>query len=305
MLNQRYANLEYIVIDGGSTDCSVEIIKKYSKHLTYWVSEKDSGQSHAINKGLRRATGDIVNWLNSDDYYEPHTLSLIAQAFETPTTTVVSGRSRVFRREGETVGYTKGVDIYPGNLAKSIGWARLDQPETFYRTDVIKKIGLLNENMHYIMDRDWWIRYLFNFGSQGIKQIPDMLVNFRLHETSKTVAQRENFQVEHDSLYYVMAKSAGLFSYSKFIKEACLVNENINFVVELHWNKTLIEPIVNYFLLLRANEFYAQNDKAKAQQLLDNINLPFLLPEDTKLWKKLNFRNKYIPDFIIKLLRKA
>ena len=82
VLSQNYSNLEYIIIDGGSADNSVDIIKKYEKHLAYWVSEKDKGQTNAINKGLKIATGDIVNWLNSDDYYEPDALHKVADAFD-------------------------------------------------------------------------------------------------------------------------------------------------------------------------------------------------------------------------------
>ena len=81
VLNQNYPNLEYIIIDGGSTDRSVEIIKKYEKHLSYWVSEKDDGQSHAINKGLQHATGEIICWLCSDDLHVSDTLYTVAELF--------------------------------------------------------------------------------------------------------------------------------------------------------------------------------------------------------------------------------
>src|SRR5690554_6525455 len=93
MLSLGYSYLEYIIVDGGSTDNSLEVIKKYEKHLHYCVSEPDRGQSHAINKGLKRATGDIINWINSDDYLEPGALKTIAEAFENPDTNVFIGRS--------------------------------------------------------------------------------------------------------------------------------------------------------------------------------------------------------------------
>src|SRR5687767_11527952 len=82
VLSQGYPNLEYAVVDGGSTDGSVEIIKRYQKHLAYWVSEKDRGQTHAINKGMARATGEIRAYINSDDYYLPGTLQRVADAFQ-------------------------------------------------------------------------------------------------------------------------------------------------------------------------------------------------------------------------------
>src|SRR6202521_5828217 len=82
VLDQNYPKLEYIIMDGGSTDESVEVIKRYERHLTYWVSEPDAGQSNAINKGLARTTGTIRTWLNSDDYYLPETFETIAEAAE-------------------------------------------------------------------------------------------------------------------------------------------------------------------------------------------------------------------------------
>ena len=95
VLNQNYPNLEYIIIDGGSTDNTVEIIKKYEKHLKFWVSEKDNGQANAINKGLQYCTGEIFNWLNSDDYLEPGALLNIANAFSS-NVQMVAGKVRVF-----------------------------------------------------------------------------------------------------------------------------------------------------------------------------------------------------------------
>ncbi len=117
VLDQQYPNLEYMVIDGGSRDASVSIIRRYEKHLAYWVSEKDAGQSDAINKGLRRATGQVINWLNSDDYYEPRTLFTVAEHFGEPGTRVLCGRSRLFRGSGQTAYYSQGTDVFPGNLA--------------------------------------------------------------------------------------------------------------------------------------------------------------------------------------------
>src|SRR5688572_2633651 len=122
VLEQNYPNLEYIIIDGGSTDNSTEIIRKYADRITYWISEPDKGQSDAINKGLKLATGDIVNWLNSDDYYEPGALFKVAEAFNNPEVNVFAGRSHLFTGVDTIVYDSQGTDIYPENLAKTIGW---------------------------------------------------------------------------------------------------------------------------------------------------------------------------------------
>jgi glycosyltransferase involved in cell wall biosynthesis len=304
VINQVYPNLEYIIIDGGSTDKSVEIIKKYEKHLAYWMSEKDKGQSDAINKGLNKASGDIINWLNSDDYYEPGTLSKVAEAFKKSTVNVVCGRGRLFRNPNETVYYSKGTDVYAGNLPKTIGWARIDQPETFFRAAVVKKIGLLDTRLQYLMDRDWWIKYLFCYGLEGIVSIPDVLVNFRLHGLSKTVSQREKFQVEHDTFYYSMAKSFQLEHYIQAIEQVCTINQDFSIQMAGNYAPALVEHSLNYFLLLRANEYYAQNDKHRAQVLLNRIDTSLLTPADRALYKKLYWRNKYVPRWLINYFRK-
>ena len=96
VLGQNYPHLEYIIIDGGSTDGSVAIIKKYAEHLKYWVSEKDRGQASAINKGLQYCTGEIFNWLNSDDYLQPGALQKIANAFSEKTVDLVAGKVNNF-----------------------------------------------------------------------------------------------------------------------------------------------------------------------------------------------------------------
>lgn len=303
VLDQKYPNLEYFVIDGGSTDNTVDIIKKYEKDITYWVSEKDKGQSHAINKGLDKATGDIINWLNSDDYYEPHALFKIATAFNRGEhVKVVCGKSRLFNGK-KTVGYSVGTDVYTNNVAKTIGWARIDQPETFFKAEVIKKIGLLDNRLHYLMDRDWWIKYLFLFGLKGVVKIPDILVNFRLHDKSKTMSQSSSFQIEHDTYFYALARQFGLADYSKIIGETFEIDERFVVQMEDKPNAKLLEESFNYYLLLRANELYAQNQAQKAQLLLQKIVVDLLAAEDQKLWKKLNFRNKYIPQPILNLWR--
>lgn len=305
VINQNYPNLEYIIIDGGSTDNSLDVIKKYEKYLTYWISEPDTGQSDAINKGLKIATGEIINWLNTDDYYEPNALIKIAEKFlENNNTKVVCARSRLFKNQNETVGFTKGTDIYPNNVAKTIGWARIDQPETFFHRSAIEKMGLLDIELNYLMDRDWWIKYLLFFGTENVVKFSDIVVNFRLHNNSKTVLQREKFQVENDSWFFAFTRQFNCLSYADIIKENLDINEDY-LIKKIDWvDQLLVKKTLNYFLLLRANEFYALNDKVKAKIFLNAIDLKLLADEDIQLWKKIYFRNKFILTPIINLFRK-
>jgi glycosyltransferase involved in cell wall biosynthesis len=305
VINQNYPNLEYIIIDGGSTDNTIDIIKKYEKQITYWVSEPDRGQSDAINKGLSMATGDIVNWLNSDDYYEPNALKVIAEAFsENSNTQVVCAKSRLFKDDNETVGFTKGTDIYTGNIEKTIGWARIDQPETFFKRSVFDKTELIDEDLIYLMDRDLWIKYLLHYGLENVIKIDNVIVNFRLHNSSKTVSQGSHFQKEHDSWFYAFAKQNELIEYTHKIKENFEVNSNFVIKNLSKIDVNLAKKIINYFLFLRAVEFYSQNKKIKANHLFKIVNGSLLSGNDVKSLKKLEFRNKFIPSILLSFIRK-
>ena len=150
VLSQNYSNLDYIIIDGGSTDNSVDIIKKYEKHLSYWVSEKDSGQSEAINKGINKASGEIINWLCSDDYLESDALKIINEAFKEENINVVSGRFRQFQDDGS---FEK---IYPGTqvtdlLEKTIVTKYLQQPSTFLELISLKFDDKRNAPVVYVL----------------------------------------------------------------------------------------------------------------------------------------------------------
>lgn len=198
VLDQNYPNLEYIIIDGGSSDQTVEIIQKYEQGITYWVSEKDRGQSHAINKGLYRATGDIINWLNSDDYYEPESLFKIAEAFQRKKgIQAVLGCTRIVGTAKERLSKTefrKNDQYY--NFSKAL----IEQPATFFSKEFYGAIKEVNEKLHLAMDLELWLRFLLTHDDEMIQQIDSILVNFREHEDSKTVNFRRKMVVERASL---------------------------------------------------------------------------------------------------------
>lgn len=302
VLDQVYPNLELILIDGGSNDQSLEIIQKYAKNLTYWISEPDLGQSQAINKGLAKTSGEIINWLNADDFYEPKALWKVAQFFS-PETKVLCGRCRVLDTLTQKQYITQGTDIYPQNLPKTIGCARTDQPATFYHHSAIEKMGLLDEELNFVMDRDWWIRYLLNFGLQGIHRIPDILVNFRLHPTSKTVSQSSMFQLERNRYFYSLARKFELQEMLSLYKNQSMVDGSYQIKYDLSTDKELIRKSLNYYLLLCAEEAYALNHSQETKQMLDLIEKKLLDAEDLRSWQKISFRNTYVPLWLRKGLR--
>jgi glycosyltransferase involved in cell wall biosynthesis len=193
VLSQNYPNLEYIIIDGGSTDNTVEVIKKYEKHLKYWVSEPDRGQAHAINKGLTHCKGEIFNWLNSDDYLAPGALQEIAKAFEDPKVDAVAGRTIYFEKEN----FQAPEQLANLEAKKLIRWDKgvvFIQPGLWMRRNHFINCMGIDEQYHYAFDWDLIIRYLYLFPK--VKYIPILLVFFRLHEESKTVSSIEKFHQE-------------------------------------------------------------------------------------------------------------
>lgn len=207
VLDQQYPNIEYIIIDGGSTDNTVEIIKKYEKHLKFWVSETDQGQAHAINKGLHHCTGEIFNWLNSDDYLEPGALQKIAAAFEGNKVQTLAGSVRNFSEQQE--------EIIPNQFLTAPGlmcWkpdVKFVQPGVWMRRELLHLCGGIDEQFHYAFDWDLYIRYLYLF--PVVKEIPDLLVHFRLHENSKTQSLSERFAIEERK---IIEKLRGLSAFS-------------------------------------------------------------------------------------------
>ncbi len=300
ILDQGYPNLEYIVMDGGSKDNTVEIIKKYEQHISYWVSEKDKGQSDALNKGYKHATGDVINWLNSDDYYDPGALKTVGEMFADPKTNVYCGTSRIFGNKGEYL--SNGTDVYERNLEKTIGWARIDQPETFFRKSCIDKIGFLDEQFHYIMDKELWIRYLLQYGLDGVVKNKTRIANFRIHDDSKTNQFHEKFQAETKKLYHAIAKLNG--SELANIKGYWPTQEfNLLYKDAFRADQQTIDKVVNYSIFYQFQEYYALNNFKEAKRIVRYLKEDLLLPEEAAHLKSLKNR-MLVPPFIKKIANK-
>lgn len=200
-LLQGYPNLEYIIIDGGSNDNSVEIIKKYEKFLTYWVSEKDRGQSHGINKGLDIATGNILCWLNSDDYFLPNAFKDIGihavNINHSNFWLVGKGFEKFENQDNTSILYPRTTKITQNELA----WTNyFVQPTVFWSRNLQYR---LNESLHYTLDWDLW--------NQFIKEVPPQILDVsvavsRVYDATKTKSGKNKLA---DELYYTAKKYGG------------------------------------------------------------------------------------------------
>jgi glycosyltransferase involved in cell wall biosynthesis len=183
VLLQGYTDLEYILTDGGSQDQSVEIIKKYEPWLSYWVSEKDRGQSHAINKGFHRSTGVILGWLNSDDVLLPNALATVAAILPRPDEPVIiAGRAEI--RDVSVSQTISIVDRLPQTFSDVFSLeTSFPQPSVFFTREALKLAGVLKENLHYAMDFELWLRMAPHV---PITLIEQHLSWMRQHDDAKT-----------------------------------------------------------------------------------------------------------------------
>lgn len=202
VLDQGYPNLEYIIIDGGSTDNSAGIIKKYESKLSFWISEKDSGQANAINKGLKYCTGEVFNWLNSDDYLEPGALFKIAAAFNNKQVQVVAGKVRNFSTTEEE--FVSNQHLSAKGLMCWEPGVQFVQPGVWMRRSMVEACGGIDEHYHYAFDWDLYIRYLSKFPE--VKYLDDVMVHFRLHDNSKTNSFISRFAEEEERIIQKIRK---------------------------------------------------------------------------------------------------
>lgn len=192
--NQSYRNLEYIIIDGGSTDQTLDVLNKHSSLIDFWVSEPDMGQSHALNKGFSRATGDIICWLNSDDYFLPDTLEVVAEEFSNNKLDILIGQSYNFYENGKHILAGFFDDLVPRLLVGQV----CPQPSTFFTRSSFLKVGGLDESLHYTMDWDLFAR----IGLIGNIKTMDKVLSYQLlHPGGKMIKNSHLFCVEGSSVF--------------------------------------------------------------------------------------------------------
>jgi glycosyltransferase involved in cell wall biosynthesis len=195
VMNQDHDDIEHIVMDGGSTDETISTLKKYT-HLQ-WVSERDSGQSNAINKGFKKATGEILAWLNSDDYYENNVFGSIVEYFQRhPECMILYGDITFVDRDGIPLSVFAGRTITYEMLIRRPDLLR--QPSFFWRRSVWNELGGVDENLHLVMDFDFFLRAAARFGFHHINR---NLSHFRYYGGGKSLSRAKQQMDELLSVY--------------------------------------------------------------------------------------------------------
>lgn len=192
VLSQDYAHIEYLVVDGGSTDETLDILRRYGERL-HWISEPDDGQTAAINKGWRLVHGEVIAWLNADDTYLPGAVKQAASFLQAhPEVDAAYGDCDYTDEEGRTL---RPYPTRPYDYVELVRSAfnYIPQPATFIRRRALESVGYLDESLHYVMDLDYWLR----LGVQhSIAHLPKRLATLRLHQTAKSIQQVASFPAE-------------------------------------------------------------------------------------------------------------
>jgi len=198
VLSQDYPHMEYLIVDGGSTDNTVEIIRKYESRLTWWVSEKDLGQTDAINKGFARAKGDILAWINSDDTYESGAITAAVNYFHAhPEVGMIYGDCNFINERGDVIGKFDSAQTNYRLLRQ--GYTHIPQQTMFFRANLWKQVGPLDPSFYFAMDYDLWTRIS---ARSEIKYVPQTWANFRLHTSGKTILADDRCWPEMIRVHY-------------------------------------------------------------------------------------------------------
>jgi glycosyltransferase involved in cell wall biosynthesis len=198
IFKQTYPNIEYIVMDGGSSDGSLEIIKKHASRLAHWVSEKDRGQTDAINKGFALAKGEVLAWLNSDDTLLPNAIEeAVSYLVENPDTGMVYGDANYIDERSKVIGKFPAAETNLPRLRK--GYVHIPQQASFFRRSLWEQVGPLDPEFFFAMDYDLWVRLA---ELTELKYIPRTWANFRLHADAKTITADDQCWPEMLKVHY-------------------------------------------------------------------------------------------------------
>lgn len=310
VIDQQYPNLELFVVDGASNDKSVEVIKKYEQHLTWWVSEKDKGQSDAINKGFARATGEIISWLCSDDLYTPGTMHKVAEYFSKQDDNVglIYGGITTFK---DGVDQRSNWGYKDPSIERYLAGMAFSQPAAFYRKKYVDKVGgRVNEQLHYGMDCDLFCRLALVC---DFVPVPDIFARYRLHWQSKSVSQANRFMADWNKSFVNLCNNMGWNSLIDRLRSTGVVDDSVltwHYKFSFTPEKKIVEKVdteklLFYHLCYVLKDLYWNARRPQARHLLAWLkkNYPVtLLKNEEKIppiMKKL-----MLPDPVLLILKK-
>lgn len=224
VLEQDYPNIEYLVVDGGSTDGSVDILHRYADRLAWWVSEKDKGQTEAINKGFAHAKGSILAWLNSDDVYLPGAVREAVDYLQAhPEAGMVYGDANFIDENGAEIGRFPGAQTDYRRLRQ--GYVHVAQQSSFFRASLWQQVGPLDPGFYFAMDYDLWVRLA---ACAPLVYLPRLWASFRLHGDAKTIAADARCWPEMLRVHY---RDGGSW---------------FSVIVAKYWLRKLAAPLINW-----------------------------------------------------------
>lgn len=274
------ADVQHIIMDGGSTDGTQDILAKHAKHLYHWESAADSGQSHAINKGLAMAKGRIFNWLNADDVLCEGALNEVGRLMMGDVKVVLGNCAHVDMQGNIlTVGRTA---IYP-TLEQTLGRYGMAQPSHFYRTDVLHTLGKLNTRLHYAMDMELWFRYLLQYGQDGVVATDRILSHFMVRSDAKSQQMAVEMEQEKLSIFCALLSLCELSSEMKDFLGRYPVLEHIGLNPAKQLDARMLTGHFSYPLL--PQQYAAHDMKGTAAMLTATADAGLLSIWNRFLWE--------------------
>lgn len=245
IIKQDYENYEIIIMDGGSDDGTLDRLENYRNYITFLVSEKDAGQSSAINKGFGLASGDIFAWINSDDYYLPGSFSKVVSTFkEYSDVDIVVGGGCIVNKDSIFLKHIEPMMLTRANLLQWDNDKWIMQQSCFWRSAVWEKCNGVDEELHLLMDFDLWLRFSELGQSTTIN---DTLAVMRYYPEAKTVSQKIKMREE---LGYVYAKNGALREVRKLIQELVGINRDLSLIIEERDRKLLTRLLKRLGIIL-------------------------------------------------------
>jgi glycosyltransferase involved in cell wall biosynthesis len=310
VLDQQYPDLELLIADGGSTDNSVGIIKKYENRIKWWVSEKDRGQSHAINKGLNQATGEIINWINSDDLLMPGALQQVASCFASQPADVglIHGGTILFKGSNDIKtdwGYKNPC------LERNLAGMAFSQPSAFFLKKYFDKIGgQLNDQLHFGMDYDLYCKLACVC---RFVPVQDVFTKYRLHEESKSVAAADNFIGDWSRTFVSLCRNLRWDDLLQQMQVSGFFEKNtLDYFEPFGFtpDQTIIRPadkskilFYHYAYVLKAFYWSGRLDKAKQLLKLMKAGYPGVWLKEEKDIPPI-IKKMALPAFVLRILKK-